>query len=63
MRSTDVIALRVDDIVPLGCPVNGWLRLVVDGKTVANARAARSGDHLACQIVHTLAHPEHQGTS
>ena len=57
MRSTDLIALRVDDVVPLGCPVNGWLRLVVDGETVANARAARSGDHLACQIVATHSHP------
>ena len=54
MRSTDLIALRVDDVVPLGCPVNGWLRLVIDGETVANARAARSGEHLACQIVTTF---------
>lgn len=53
MRSTDLIALAVDDVIDLGCPIDGWLRVVVDGEIIANARAARSGDRLACQIVAT----------
>ena len=55
IRSTDLIALGVNDVIDLGCPVDGWLRVVIDGETIANARAARSGDHLACQIVATTA--------
>ena len=58
IRSSDVLSLKVGDVVPLGTPKGGVLDLVLDGLRVARVRPARSGDGLACQVVAALDTPE-----
>jgi flagellar motor switch protein FliM len=58
IRSSDVLLLKVGDIVPLGTPQGGTLDLVIDGLRVAFVRPARNGEGLACQVVAALEVPE-----
>jgi len=58
IRSSEVLLLKVGDIVPLGTPQGGTLDLVIDGLRVAFVRPARNGEGLACQVVAALEVPE-----
>jgi flagellar motor switch protein FliM len=58
IRSSEVLLLKVGDIVPLGTPQGGMLDLVIDGLRVAFVRPARNGEGLACQVVAALEVPE-----
>jgi flagellar motor switch protein FliM len=58
IRSSDVLTLKIGDVVPLGTPQGGTLDLVIDGLRVALVRPARNGDGLACQVVASLDVPE-----
>jgi flagellar motor switch protein FliM len=58
IRSSEVLSLKVGDVVPLGTPQGGVLDLVIDGLRVALVRPARNGEGLACQVVTSLDAPE-----
>jgi flagellar motor switch protein FliM len=58
IRSSEVLVLKVGDVVPLGTPQGGVLDLVIDGLRVALVRPARQGEGLACQVVAALDVPE-----
>jgi flagellar motor switch protein FliM len=58
IRSSEVLLLKVGDVVPLGTPQGGVLDLVIDGLRVALVRPARNGEGLACQVVTALDAPE-----
>ncbi len=58
MPSSDILNLKVGDMVDLGTPSGGLLDLLVDDLRMALVRPARNGDGLACQVVAKLDEPE-----
>ena len=57
LTSSDIIGLRVGDVVPLNHPVNKPVTVSVDGVECYDAVTGRRGKRLACLIVGT--HEEH----
>lgn len=57
VRSTELLRLGIGDVVPLGCPADGLLRMRVGEEQFAAVRAARSGTRLACQVITTRTTP------
>lgn len=55
LRSTDILALQVGDVIALGQPVDATLTARVGGMPTFLVRPARSGKRLAAQIVSPVA--------
>jgi flagellar motor switch protein FliM len=58
LTSTEIIGLRVGDVVPLSHPVSKPVTVSVDGVDCYDAVTGRRGKRLACVIVGT--HEERQ---